>query len=552
MSNNNGLYSHAHAVRDSESGKEYGGTYIHYRFADYKNQISKFGNDTTSKYIGKDGNLYKQMLKREQANVGDMDEFSKFIESFSDPDSVVQDTFAVAYDAKSVNNISFKGETGISRQSVEQIANEIVSDVENFCAALERAMDEMAQKLDINLGAYKKAVIDTYANGNTIDNKIAKKILNQVLHHEGFVRLDVDSGYNGSGKGVIEKCLQEMILLVEALPEYDSFEGQTWSTGSKKHSGGKTDAGTVFSVLVGKIQGLYNNVAGKASEVAAQAGMLAANKDFIEEQGKILTPINGTTIACKNLECTTTVTGDDMVESKFNSTEKTVSKSDVMVTIKEDGSTKVQYGISVKQYKPKTDTGVSSIKIASGLNFKQLLEDYVLSNHGGGIDYNYVYNVAASRPGKGLRHTSASISGPELTMAWNEIVKAVTLASFVYALSGIAKENSANNAILLVLNGKVFRMADIVERVTSDNLKSRLSMLNDSDKNVAVGRASMMSSNEWKGVSKDIRKTAALYRATRSKEYALQRSDKVRGKVDDVLEKTKMDITLNNLESLLF
>lgn len=95
-------------------------------------------------------------------------------------------------------------------------------------------------------------------------------------------------------------------------------------------------------------------------------------------------------------------------------------------------------------------------------------------------------------------------------------------------------------------------MADIVERVTSDNLKSRLSMLNDSDKNVAVGRASMMSSNEWKGVAKDTRKTAALYRATRSKEYALQRSDEVRGKVDDVLEKTKMDITLNNLESLLF
>lgn len=552
MSNNNGLYSHANAVRNSKTGEKYGGTYIHYRFADYKNQISKFGNDTTSNYIGKDGNLYKQMLKREQANVGDMDEFSKFIDSFSDPDSLMQDTFASAYDAKAVNNVSFKGETGISRQSVAQIANEIASNVENFCAALERAMDEMAQKLNINLSAYKKAVIDAYANGHTIDSKIARQILNQVLHHEGFVRLDVDSGYNGSGKGVIEKCLQEMILLVEALPEYDSFEGQTWSTGSKKHSGGKTDAGTVFAVLVGKIQGLYNNVAGKAGEVAAQAGVLAAQKKIFEEQGKILTPVNGTTLAGKNFECTTTVTGDDMVESKFNSAEMTVSKSDVMVSVQEDGSTKVQYGISVKQYKPKTDTGVSSIKIASGLSFKQLLEDYVLSNSGGGIDYNYVYNVAAGRPGKGLRHTSASISGPELTMAWNEIVNAVTLASFVYALSGIAKENSANNAILLVLNGRVFRMADIVERVTSNNLKSRLSMMNGSNKNVAVGRASMMSANTWIGGAKDARKTAALYRATRNKEDALTRSDTVRGKVDDVLSQTKMDITLNNLESLLF
>lgn len=552
MSNNNGLYSHAHAVRDSKSGKEYGGTYIHYRFADYKNQISKFGNDTISKYIGKDGNLYKQMLKREQANVGDMDEFSKFIDSFSDPDSLMQDTFSSAYDAKAVNNVSFKGETGISKQSVAQIANEIASNVENFCAALERAMDEMAQKLNVNLGAYKNAVIDAYANGHTIDSKIARQILNQVLHHEGFVRLDVDSGYNGSGKGVIEKCLQEMILLVEALPEYDSFEGQTWSTGSKKHSGGKTDAGTVFAVLVGKIQGLYNNVAGKAGEVAAQAGVLAVQKKFFEEQGKILTPVNGTTLAGKNFECATTVTGDDMVESKFNSAEMTVSKSDVIVSVQDDGSTKVQYGISVKQYKPKTDTGVSSIKIASGLSFKQLLEDYVLSNGGGGIDYNYVYNVAAGRSGKGLRHTSASISGPELTMAWNEIVNAVNLASFVYALSGIAKENSANNAILLVLNGRVFRMADIVERVTSDNLKSRLSTINGSNKNVAVGRASMMSANTWIGGAKDARKTASLYRATRNKEDALQRSDKVRGKVDDVLEKTKMDITLNNLESLLF
>lgn len=552
MSNNNGLYSHANAVRNSKTGEKYGGTYIHYRFADYKNQISKFGNDITSKYIGKDGNLYKQMLKREQANVGDMDEFSKFIDSFSDPDSLMQDTFSSAYDAKAVNNISFKGETGISKQSVAQIANEIASNVENFCAALERAMDEMAQKLNINLGAYKKAVIDAYANGHTIDSKIARQILNQVLHHEGFVRLDVDSGYNGSGKGVIEKCLQEMILLVEALPEYDSFEGQTWSTGSKKHSGGKTDAGTVFAVLVGKIQGLYNNVAGKAGEVAAQAGVLAAQKKFFEEQGKILIPVNGTTLAGKNFECTTTVTGDDMVESKFNSAEMTVSKSDVTVSVQEDGSTKVQYGISVKQYKPKTDTGISSIKIASGLSFKQLLEDYVLSNGGGGIDYNYVYNVAAGRPGKGLRHTSASISGPELTMAWNEIVNAVTLASFVYALSGIAKENSANNAILLVLNGRVFRMADIVERVTSDNLKSRLSTINGSNKNVAVGRASMMSANTWIGEAKDARKTAALYRATRNKEDALTRSDTVRGKVDDILAKTKMDITLNNLESLLF
>lgn len=552
MSNNNGLYSHANAVRNSKTGEKYGGTYIHYRFADYKNQISKFGNDITSKYIGKDGNLYKQMLKREQANVGDMDEFSKFIDSFSDPDSLMQDTFSSAYDAKAVNNISFKGETGISKQSVAQIANEIASNVENFCAALERAMDEMAQKLNINLGAYKKAVIDAYANGHTIDSKIARQILNQVLHHEGFVRLDVDSGYNGSGKGVIEKCLQEMILLVEALPEYDSFEGQTWSTGSKKHSGGKTDAGTVFAVLVGKIQGLYNNVAGKAGEVAAQAGVLAAQKKFFEEHGKILIPVNGTTLAGKNFECTTTVTGDDMVESKFNSAEMTVSKSDVTVSVQEDGSTKVQYGISVKQYKPKTDTGISSIKIASGLSFKQLLEDYVLSNGGGGIDYNYVYNVAAGRPGKGLRHTSASISGPELTMAWNEIVNAVTLASFVYALSGIAKENSANNAILLVLNGRVFRMADIVERVTSDNLKSRLSTINGSNKNVAVGRASMMSANTWIGEAKDARKTAALYRATRNKEDALTRSDTVRGKVDDILAKTKMDITLNNLESLLF
>ena len=552
MSNNNGLYSHANAVRNSKTGEKYGGTYIHYRFADYKNQISKFGNDITSKYIGKDGNLYKQMLKREQANVGDMDEFSKFIDSFSDPDSLMQDTFASAYDAKAVNNVSFKGETGISRQSVAQIANEIASNVENFCAALERAMDEMAQKLNINLGAYKKAVIDAYANGHTIDSKIARQILNQVLHHEGFVRLDVDSGYNGSGKGVIEKCLQEMILLVEALPEYDSFEGQTWSTGSKKHSGGKTDAGTVFAVLVGKIQGLYNNVAGKAGEVAAQAGVLAAQKKFFEEQGKILAPVNGTTLTGKNFECTTTVTGDDMVESKFTGAEMTVSKSDVTVSVQEDGSTKVQYGISVKQYKPKTDTGVSSIKIASGLSFKQLLEDYVLSNCGGGIDYNYVYNVAAGRPGKGLRHTSASISGPELTMAWNEIVNAVTLASFVYALSGIAKENSANNAILLVLNGRVFRMADIVERVTSNNLKTRLSTMNGSNKNVAVGRASMMSANTWIGGAKNARKTAALYRATRNKEDALTRSDKVRGKVDDVLSQTKMDITLNNLESLLF
>ena len=552
MSNNNGLYSHANAVRNSKTGEKYGGTYIHYRFADYKNQISKFGNDITSKYIGKDGNLYKQMLKREQANVGDMDEFSKFIDSFSDPDSLMQDTFASAYDAKAVNNVSFKGETGISRQSVAQIANEIASNVENFCAALERAMDEMAQKLNINLGAYKKAVIDAYANGHTIDSKIARQILNQVLHHEGFVRLDVDSGYNGSGKGVIEKCLQEMILLVEALPEYDSFEGQTWSTGSKKHSGGKTDAGTVFAVLVGKIQGLYNNVAGKAGEVAAQAGVLAAQKKFFEEQGKILAPVNGTTLTAKNFECTTTVTGDDMVESKFTGAEMTVSKSDVTVSVQEDGSTKVQYGISVKQYKPKTDTGVSSIKIASGLSFKQLLEDYVLSNCGGGIDYNYVYNVAAGRPGKGLRHTSASISGPELTMAWNEIVNAVTLASFVYALSGIAKENSANNAILLVLNGRVFRMADIVERVTSNNLKTRLSTMNGSNKNVAVGRASMMSANTWIGGAKNARKTAALYRATRNKEDALTRSDKVRGKVDDVLSQTKMDITLNNLESLLF
>lgn len=552
MSNNNGLYSHANAVKNSKTGEKYGGTYIHYRFADYKNQISKFSNDITSKYIGKDGNLYKQMLKREQANVGDMDEFSKFIDSFSDPDSLMQDTFSSAYDAKAVNNVSFKGETGISKQSVAQIANEIASNVENFCAALERAMDEMAQKLNINLGAYKKAVIDAYANGHTIDSKIARQILNQVLHHEGFVRLDVDSGYNGSGKGVIEKCLQEMILLVEALPEYDNFEGQTWSTGSKKHSGGKTDAGTVFAVLVGKIQGLYNNVAGKAGEVAAQAGVLAAQKKFFEEQGKILTPVNGTTLAGKNFECTTTVTGDDMVESKFTGAEMTVSKSDVTVSVQEDGSTKVQYGISVKQYKPKTDTGVSSIKIASGLSFKQLLEDYVLSNGGGGIDYNYVYNVAAGRPGKGLRHTSASISGPELTMAWNEIVNAVTLASFVYALSGIAKENSANNAILLVLNGRVFRMADIVERVTSNNLKSRLSTMNGSNKNVAVGRASMMSANTWIGGAKNARKTAALYRATRNKEDALTRSDKVRGKVDDVLSQTKMDITLNNLESLLF
>ena len=47
MSNNNGLYSHANAI-NSETEKIYGGTYIHYRFADYKNQISKFGNDTTS------------------------------------------------------------------------------------------------------------------------------------------------------------------------------------------------------------------------------------------------------------------------------------------------------------------------------------------------------------------------------------------------------------------------------------------------------------------------------------------------------------------------
>ena len=137
-------------------------------------------------------------------------------------------------------------------------------------------------------------------------------------------------------------------------------------------------------------------------------------------------------------------------------------------------------------------------------------------------------------------------------MAWNEIVNSVTLASFVYALSGIAKENSANNAILLVLNGRVFRMADIVERVTSDNLKSRLSTINGKNKNVAVGRASMMSANTWIGGAKDARKTAALYRATRNKEDALTRSDTVRGKVDDVLSQTKMDITLNNLESLLF
>ena len=62
----------------------------------------------------------------------------------------------------------------------------------------------------------------------------------------------------------------------------------------------------------------------------------------------------------------------------------------------------------------------------------------------------------------------------------------------------------------------------------------------------------MMSANTWIGGTKDARKTAALYRATRNKEDALTRSDTVRGKVDDVLSQTKMDITLNNLESLLF
>ena len=381
--------------------------YIHYYFADFakKNSVEIFSDAKTTSYFSQKMNQYKKdfsVIRRNMVKgASSTQEAEKLIDAIEQNAVLSEERASYFKENYNADIASAK-----SMREAAAIAETLAQEVQLFLEQLQNTIQEIAANLNLNLEAIKEDIVSQYCSARNVmagSSNFRQKVLQDFLTHEGIKKLGISGG--GTGQKALDSSIRNMILLAEALPEYgtsggSALSGMRYSTGATAKKGKSyevsKDGSQTLDIIQRKLQGLLNNVIGTGAEIAwAQAEKIGKR----EVAGRILTAnaevSGGSMVTIKN--------DDQLIEDSQKSTAIRVSKPDVRVTLA-DKEVVVDYGVSVKQYKFNSQTGVQSVSIVSNTSLLEALEKYGKQN------LYSIYNLAGGHADKNAGYSSDSLN----------------------------------------------------------------------------------------------------------------------------------------------
>ena len=550
--------------------------HVSYKYASYELESnSDFGDDfnpveAKKTFLGTNGSLMKEFQTRKRnmekgfMGIYGFEGILDFLENpdealgAADSSSIVSGKTQAYLSGLGAKNMSFGSfnSHGLAADT-KAYAEAIAADIAEFCLKLKDAFADMDKIVGGNLETYKQLIIKQFCEAKGVGydadagtyisrSEFAQEVIATFLMHQGIKQLNLGEGSAMFKDKTLQTSANQCLLLLEALPEYGTEGGSDFGnkhTYSKGSMGGKSDvtktAVDALNIIVDKVRGLYNNIVGKAGELSwaiAEAAAQDKIKDKIDlsEYGKKL-------FAGSTFQITAEVVGGESVKSTKSSTGYTVSKPDVRVNVSFAGVS-IHYGASVKQYKgnPNTDVG-RSIDIISGTSFWAALQKHI--NHDAD-KIKYVFNVAGARSGS-VGRGKTRIEGPdegELIKRWENIKDTVTIVNFLDFLAGEVATADAVSAIYIVVNGTVYPVSRILEKIQLTNIATTVS-----------GRVG----NGFRALSRG--NMARRYNVWRMKNgtwahdvsLANERSQSVQSGIIDTLTAAKMNVSLKNLMDLV-
>lgn len=523
--------------------------YVHYWYVDYQ---ERGGNSVQSSLAAVKGQILQNHIdnfaKRKNAmftgnSSAIIDHMDEIIDVLTDDKNGKRKQI---FDANLVNPGQKEflhgqrvGQYANSMKKANMLAQQLASEIDLFTNKLNEVIAQIYHSIGgKSLEEYKNQVIADYASKTHTtpgSSNFRQSIINNFITHNGLKRLKMTSSSGTGAQATLETTLRHLVLLAEGLPEYgsggQSLGGKYYSTSSGAHRS-STGAETL-GVIAGKVQGLFSNVVGSGGEIAWAVAEENGEQKVVEKLQKLNENINASVYA--------TVVGDTTVKNTENKAQ--VSKGDVSVKISGQG-VNIEYGVSVKNYQFNPAANTQSVEIVGGTDF--LTAAYKLL--GGGTNKEYLFNLAAGLPGG--NKAVGKVDATTLNNQWNELVETVVLFNFLDFLAGTATQNS-NNVLYLVFNGKIVTVDEILSTVISGQTKIK-SRLRNTETGKSLQRSSLVAINRnaWIG---NKGKSGTYNQTTENKdtEKGAIRSKNVASQLHAVLSKTKLDVSLNMLTSML-
>lgn len=546
--------------------------YVHYWFADYEGRagsmsreylkLNELKNKYRQQYFNKIG--MEEFNKRfNTANKANIDEFDDIMNFLTNENSEQRKKVFEATATKNVSTAKMLDEVKQSNigdtKIVDATAEEIAAIVTDFCSSLKNIIESMYQELDTgkNWDEFVQEVVNEYQNRRNVSNStFANRLISDFLTHKGLVKLNLNtnSGGKSGGDAALQTSLRNIALLVKALPEYGNGEegrfelkGRRYSTGSTKGkyknsgSGGQT-----LSIISGKLQGLFNNIVGKAGELAWAVAEEKGEAQLREAISKLNLKIKSEVVSIdEDPELSNT--------SKNAKNNRSTVKPDVKVQVKNGDQVVVEYGVSVKTYKTASSGAkVNSITLVTGANFLEAAERAF-----GSKNLRYMFNVAGGHPGHGSRNKgkiddsySINYTTAELNTQWQAIVDYVTTQNFLDVIAGSIKDNELP-VIYLVVNGDIIPIAKVLQFLgeSGSGVDFSTRLYNDKGTGRMLQRAKLMNMNEWKWKSQKWEHKNRY--KDKDPEYGIKRSIEVEESLANIFRSYKLHVTLNGLQNLI-
>lgn len=423
-------------------------------------------------------------------------------------------------------SISSLGSMGIANvsQRISESAEELSYLLFEFQYTLTEALESAYKQLnsDVPFTEFQNRLVQVYAENKQLPaSEVGKSIIQDFLKTNGFKGLPKT---NTS----LEAYLQRLALLAYAIPSYGG-ESYAFSTGTR--SGTTNSVPEFFKIIASKTTGTLNFVRKEAGELAvmkAEADVLA---DFTKQMQDVNTQIRQSSRKMVSgnggwLSADVTVKSDfDNMSIDKSKSNLRLSRGDVEVTVN-NSKVSVTYGINVKDQNINKGAKYQNINLVNNTSFVNAYRK-VFSGYGNSMDF--LYQLAAG-------HEGGEYSDSILSLYWNEMIDTVVKGSMLDALAGLPQEN----VVYLSVNGQLFSIADIAQRVLNSEVGGGLTGGADlSYSTLGLNRENAVAVNRWVGSP------------TKNTVYALQRSETVLPQIQAYLNRAKITIDLKLLTTLI-
>lgn len=467
-------------------------------------------------------------------NSAGTDEFGKMIDYLTGSDRAgIQQVFGgrafssfvdVTIGGTSIFSLGSMG-LGNVAQKIHESAGGLSSLLFEFQYTLTEALESAYKQLnsDVPFTEFQNRIVQEYARTKKIpQSKVGQSIIQDFLKTNGFKGLPKTST-------ALEAYLQRLALLAYAIPSYGG-ESYSYSTGTK--SGTVDSIPQFFKIIASKLTGTFNFVRKEAGELAMMKAEADVVADFAKQLQDVNTQIRQTSRKMVSNNGNGWLSADVTVKSDFDnvSTDKSksnmrLSRGDVEINVN-NSTVSVTYGINVKDQNINRQSKYQNINLVRNMPFVNAYRT-VFSGYGNNMDF--LYQLAAG-------HEGGEYSDSTLSLYWNEMIDTVVKGSMLDALAGLPQEN----VIYLSLNGQMFSIADIAQRILNSEVGGNLTGGADlTYSTFGLNRENAVATNRWVGSP------------TKNTIYALQRSEAVLPQIQAYLNRAKITIDLKLLTTLI-